>query len=648
MAKFAMVQKTLNTGSTPETENIIVSGVSESSFYNGQSIIAYGTGFKASGATVELNTVANGSGTSISQTVTSQTSTAIHFTVNRSTLSLGTVYVIVHNTDGSQNSGYSCTLVDVPAVGTMPIGMNVTPTNYYDTSLIFTDIAKTGSMMVYHDSGNNIIYDSSSAVNLTIEAEITKDSGGYPSALPQVINEGTISKYSFGISNMYPAETYNIYFDGAGTISARFGCTINNNAGQYSITLSGAGGNTAIYVTPNAGNYIHNLRILPTQYSSSAVEGIDYPTFLSTYTTGLQPFHCLRFMDWFRTNSSKLQNWSERTSKTYYNQSGGKLGAGVAYEYAIDLCNYLNCDCWICVPHMASDDFITQMATLFKNNLNSNLKIYLEYSNEIWNFGFLQTHWISDNGIYTGNSITYAGGTYPAVDAYVQTDLAAIAAAGSGYPWKDAYMMARTFRLWNAVFTTEMSSRVVRVATGQHAWAYQTGQILTWLYDHFSSSCDAFATAPYYDYNQTMHDDWVAQEAGLTYDHMRDSMLAYMSNTMHQWYADTYSYTHARNIPWICYEGGQGLVPWGQNESLSDVPFIYGLQIQSQMYTIYQLGFQYATEFNCQLFTAYDYIGTRQSKYGSWGHLENLGQIGGDYMTIAPKYKALLDYNTAK
>jgi hypothetical protein len=45
---------------------------------------------------------------------------------------------------------------------------------------------------------------------------------------------------------------------------------------------------------------------------------------------------------------------------------------------------------------------------------------------------------------------------------------------------------------------------------------------------------------------------------------------------------------------------------------------------------------------------AFAYMGERKSKYGSWGHLENLGQIGGNYMSIAPKYKALLDANSTK
>jgi len=47
---------------------------------------------------------------------------------------------------------------------------------------------------------------------------------------------------------------------------------------------------------------------------------------------------------------------------------------------------------------------------------------------------------------------------------------------------------------------------------------------------------------------------------------------------------------------------------------------------------------------------AFSYVSERESRWGSWGHLESLQQIGvnGNYMIIAPKYQALLDVNISK
>ena len=63
----------------------------------------------------------------------------------------------------------------------------------------------------------------------------------------------------------------------------------------------------------------------------------------------------------------------------------------------IKLCNETQKDAWICVPHLADDDYITQMATLFRDQLDGNLNVYLEYSNEVWNWIFSQTHYNNNN-----------------------------------------------------------------------------------------------------------------------------------------------------------------------------------------------------------------------------------------------------------
>ncbi len=49
------------------------------------------------------------------------------------------------------------------------------------------------------------------------------------------------------------------------------------------------------------------------------------------------------------------------------------------------------------MPHAADDNYITQMATLFRDNLNPNLNVYLEYSNEVWNWIFEQAHYNDNN-----------------------------------------------------------------------------------------------------------------------------------------------------------------------------------------------------------------------------------------------------------
>jgi hypothetical protein len=68
------------------------------------------------------------------------------------------------------------------------------------------------------------------------------------------------------------------------------------------------------------------------------------------------------------------------------------------------------------------------------------------------------------------------------------------------------------------------------------------------------------------------------------------------------------------------------------------------------MYDMYMTNFTTHVDpaVNCQLFMAFSYVGQRESKYGSWGHLESLDQLNQNLMQVAPKYQALLDANIPK
>jgi len=87
-------------------------------------------------------------------------------------------------------------------------------------------------------------------------------------------------------------------------------------------------------------------------------------------------------------------NWADRTPPDHPSWAFGPKGSsGVPWETMIELANTVGRDMWICVPHQATNDYVTQLATLFKQQLNSNLNLYVEYSNEVWNWQFQQATW---------------------------------------------------------------------------------------------------------------------------------------------------------------------------------------------------------------------------------------------------------------
>lgn len=52
------------------------------------------------------------------------------------------------------------------------------------------------------------------------------------------------------------------------------------------------------------------------------------------------------------------------------------------------LVNKLNVNPWINVPHMATDDYVQNLAAFLKENIDPKLVIHVEYSNECWNSMF--------------------------------------------------------------------------------------------------------------------------------------------------------------------------------------------------------------------------------------------------------------------
>lgn len=48
----------------------------------------------------------------------------------------------------------------------------------------------------------------------------------------------------------------------------------------------------------------------------------------------------------------------------------------------IQLCNSMHLDAWINVPARADDDYIRNLASLWKAGLDKDLNVYFEYSNE--------------------------------------------------------------------------------------------------------------------------------------------------------------------------------------------------------------------------------------------------------------------------
>src|SRR5262249_24342793 len=68
--------------------------------------------------------------------------------------------------------------------------------------------------------------------------------------------------------------------------------------------------------------------------------------------------------------------------------------------------NKLIADPWFNMPHMATDNYITQFATMTRALMTQNQKVYIEYSNETWNFMFSQANHMTSRGKAMWSAIT--------------------------------------------------------------------------------------------------------------------------------------------------------------------------------------------------------------------------------------------------
>ena len=126
------------------------------------------------------------------------------------------------------------------------------------------------------------------------------------------------------------------------------------------------------------------------------------------------PWNALRFMEILGTDEYagfgsleaypyRLQWDGDRSlpgvGPLYYRNHRGVHG--MPWEYVILAGNATNSDVWITIPVNASDDYLTGLATLLQGGneftgyvgLNKNVNIYVEYSNELWHFGYPQGAW---------------------------------------------------------------------------------------------------------------------------------------------------------------------------------------------------------------------------------------------------------------
>ncbi|MBK6686366.1 MAG: hypothetical protein IPG45_17995 [Deltaproteobacteria bacterium] len=277
-------------------------------------------------------------------------------------------------------------------------------------------------------------------------------------------------------------------------------------------------------------DHLRNLKVLPKALEKDAQNADFHPLFLER----VAQFRILRFMDWTVTNASVVRRWSQRSRPVYQTQA---QPGGVAYEWLIRLANTVHADPWICVPHLADDDFVEQLARLLRANLDPELKVYLEFSNELWNDhpAFAQAAHARAEGARLGLSKD----------------------PNQGRLYWQARRSREVFQIFERIYGAEHPKRLVRVVASQvgNVWAHE--QLLD--FEGLRAHTDALAVAPYFGFESAALEAKelvLGQDLDWLLEHLRTKSLP---ETMAAIRASQ-EVAKDQGLPLIAYEGGQHLV----------------------------------------------------------------------------------------
>ncbi len=498
----------------------------------------------------------------------------------------------------------------------LQFGTNLGGISDYMTELPFVDLMHSCRTWYTKSVGDpNFPFNSGFADSLNYRSD------GYPTHIPQQVNGSAYLQKTatiWGGTQGWPIGTYDVLFDGTGVLQVSgVSNIVPITANHFTFDFTNPGTNVELLIDSSlASNPVHHIRVL----MPGALATYQTQPFNPDWLSKLSLFKSVRFMDWGATNGwgqvdpytwddPVLFSWNDRADMNHYTWADSK---GVPYEMMIKLMNDYNLDGWVCVPHRANTNYMQNMATLFKDSVHTNLKIYVEYSNETWNWMFGQTQWLNKYGCIIPG-VSWPEGTVP----YVQQCL----------------------NHWSTAFNGQLN-RLVRVAAVQTGWQDVSNRVC---YNLTPGSFDAVGLTYYFNLSTTGDSTldvlgsaakasdvayWARNEMPTVFNYLQSQKTA-IADSLH--------------VKMVFYEGGQHLTPIPFGNFPTYCQALEDVQRDSSMYNMYNQWFDALRTLQSgpeplQLMN-FSFVGGLNCQYGSWGILETLNQ--NTNQIPAPKYEAI-------
>lgn len=521
-----------------------------------------------------------------------------------------------------------------------PIAMNLMPVADWSPQAPFLDHFKTARPWIGHLPqrwGGVTEADLASAGYL--------DPDGWPTALPPELGSiGTVILTDLPESARSLTGRYLLRFEGQGIVEVS-GRARNQRYGKDEVSFDFSPGPGPVEIRLQRiggdGDYPRNITVVKEEDLAAFAQG---QVFNPRWLNLLDGFDVLRFMDWMQTNDSHQIGWEDRPRISDYSWAR----KGVPAEVMLALANELGADPWFNMPHMADDSYVRNFAKLTQDGLDFDLKAYVEYSNEVWNWQFEQARW---------------------ADALAQ------ARWGGADLWMQFYggRAAEVSQIWSEVFGETTDQRLIRVLSTQTGWLGLEEQILNaplWVAETAdrqppSYYFDAYAVTGYFGGVLGLKERapilraWIADSRALARDAAKARGLsgaaaeAFVSK--HQYdvassqaaaeltdglvtgdASDTLSDLLGRVLPYhkavadqqgldlIMYEGGSHVVGIGPiTEDAVLTGFFTHFNYTAEMGALYARLLAGWQDLGGQLFGAYADVAV-PGKWGSWGALRSL------------------------
>ncbi len=492
--------------------------------------------------------------------------------------------------DGTTPGDIPAQAGDILVEGQQPVlGMNLSFVTYWTREWVFTNVLRQAKGWMSTNTGGQP-WDNG--------GQVATDANGWPILEP---GQAAATLVYNATDGHYPGGRYICTYDGEGDILFDFDAKVaSRSPGRIEVDVTPS--NSGIYMrieNTTAGNHVRNVKLVLESL-------VDHPSsFHPLFVERLKPFKTLRFMDWQRTNTTRQVRWSDRNLPSNFTHADRE---GVAIELLIELANELKADAWVCMPAQADDDYVRRFAQLVKDRLHPGGKVYVEWSNEVWNTQFEVHKWIKSET--DGRSLSSAFFDRWAAEA------------------------RRDFAIWSQVFAGD--DRLVRVAASQAALVYATEQLTKRLNGQF----DSISCSTYFALSSR-------EERAMTSSTSPDEIVAILAENIvtdnrryyskHGELARRLSTDMGRAITLIAYEGGQHLADGGQNKPHKNA--LIGAQNHPKMYDLYLQNMFEFEKAGGSANVMFNYVG-RRDQWGSWGHLLYQDQP----TNSSVKFKAMLDY----